>query len=114
MVKVWFPTMYMALVQTKRVAPPALSQATFTIPKKMTKTEVKEYLTKIYSMDVQQVNTVNMIGKWMSINQQASLVNSSKTKIQRAQILPRVKAYKRPNIKRAFVSFLDHEYPKEP
>jgi ribosomal protein L23 len=110
MPKVWFPTMYMALVQTRRMKPPALSSATFNIPKSMTKTEVKEYLGKIYGMDVKQVNTVNVLGKWMTINQQASLVNSSSTKILRASILPRLKAYRRPNVKRAFVKFMDHEY----
>jgi ribosomal protein L23 len=113
MVKVWFPTMYMTLVQSKRAAPPALSKATFNVPKSMTKTEVKEYLSKIYEMDVQKVNTVNMIGSWKTIAMQASIVNNSKIKVMRAQLLPRIKAYKRPNVKRAYVDFLDHEYPKD-
>ena len=42
MVKVWFPTMYMAMVSTRRVKPPAVSQAVFNVPKSMTKTEVRK------------------------------------------------------------------------
>ena len=110
--KVWFPSMYMAMINSKKMKPPALSSATFQIPKSMTKTEVNEYLTKIYNLDVKSVNTVNMIGKWMTINMQASLTTDSRKKVNRAQILPRVNAYKRPNTKRAFVTFLD-EAPKD-
>jgi len=114
MVKVWFPTMYMTLVQSQRVKPPALSKATFHVPKSMTKTEVKEYLTKIYDMDVKSVNTVNTLGQWRTLPIQASLVNSSKTKQLRASVLPKLKSYRRPNMKRAYVDFVYHEHSEDP
>jgi ribosomal protein L23 len=81
--KVWFPSMYMAMINSKKMKPPALSSATFQIPKSMTKTEVNEYLTKIYNLDVKSVNTVNMIGKWMTINMQASLTTDSRNRVKR-------------------------------
>jgi hypothetical protein len=39
------------------------AKAKFQIPPSMTKTEVKEYLTKIYDVDVLNVNTLNVLGK---------------------------------------------------
>lgn len=37
-------------------------QATFRIPPRMTKTEVKEYLTKVYDVPVEKVTTANYLG----------------------------------------------------
>ncbi len=39
------------------------AEAIFRIAPKMTKTEVREYLTKIYDLPVTQVNTINYLGK---------------------------------------------------
>lgn len=78
MVKVWFPSMFMRLisgislfifngicayvfaflVNVKRKP----SEAVFHVAPKMTKTEVKEYLTKIYNLDVFNVTTANYAG----------------------------------------------------
>lgn len=60
MVKVWFPNMYLRLISVNTVKNPP--QAVLTIPPKMTKTEVKEYLTKIYNINVLKVATVNFLG----------------------------------------------------
>lgn len=38
-------------------------QAVFRVPPRMTKTEVKEYLTKIYDVPVAKVHTMNYQGK---------------------------------------------------
>lgn len=38
-------------------------QALLYVPPKMTKTEVKEYLTKIYSVNVLAVMTANFLGE---------------------------------------------------
>lgn len=37
--------------------------ATFRVPPKMTKHEIREYLTKIYDLPVRKVNTMNYEGK---------------------------------------------------
>ena len=39
------------------------ASATFRVLPKMTKHEIKEYLTKIYDLPVKKVNTVNYMGK---------------------------------------------------
>ena len=41
--------------------------ALFHVPPKMTKFEVKEYLTKIYNMDVVKVTTSIMLGEYMQV-----------------------------------------------
>lgn len=66
-----------------RKSPP---QAAFQVSPKMTKTEVKEYLTKIYNINVEKVNTVNVLGKF-----------------KRLYAARRVLAYKRRNTKIAYV-----------
>lgn len=43
-------------------------QYVFKVPPKMTKPEIKEYLQKIYGMDVKKVNTTNYEGKWKRRN----------------------------------------------
>ena len=60
MVKVWFPSMYMRLVGINKSARPA--QAVFHVPPSMTKTEVREYLSKIYKVPVINVFTANFLG----------------------------------------------------
>lgn len=61
MVRVFFPNMYMKLLNLKTtITPPT---AKLHVSPRMTKFEVKEYLTKIYNIDVIKVMTVNMLGK---------------------------------------------------
>lgn len=60
MVKVWFPSMFLRLISVNLNKKPA--QALLHIPPSMTKTEVKEYLTKIYDIPVLSVSTTNMLG----------------------------------------------------
>jgi len=64
------------------------AQALLHIPPSMTKTEVKEYLTKIYNIPVLNVATTNALGKW-----------------KRFYGKRRIVAYKRRNIKKATVEF---------
>lgn len=61
MVRVYFPNLYMRLISYLPDLKPR-PQAVFYVPPKMTKFEVKEYLTKIYSCDVLKVNTANYLG----------------------------------------------------
>jgi ribosomal protein L23 len=42
------------------------AQALLYVPPKMTKTEVKEYLTKIYNVNVLAVMTANFLGEGLS------------------------------------------------
>jgi large subunit ribosomal protein L23 len=86
MVKVWFPSMYMRLISLKlNKSPP---QALLRVPPSMTKTEVKEYLTKIYNIDVTQIMTANYLGSW-----------------KRFYAKRRIVSYKRRNFKTALVYF---------
>lgn len=62
MVRVLFPNFFMRLVYVNTKRTPV--QAAFHVPPRMTKTEVREYLTKIYSIPVLKVNTVNVLGKY--------------------------------------------------
>ena len=61
MVKVWFPSMYMRLVSLKMKQSPPV--AVLQIPPSMTKTEVKEYLTKIYDIPVLKITAMNYLGE---------------------------------------------------
>jgi len=65
MVRVWFPAFFMRLISNNTTRQPA--QAVLHIPPKMTKTEVKEYLTKIYNISVLNVATANFLGKWKKL-----------------------------------------------
>ena len=110
MVKVHFPTFFMSLLKHTPAQPPNFSRAVFQIPKSMTKTEVKQYLTKIYDMDVKHVNTVNFLGTWHTISPNVRFVQHSDKTVSRAMALRKAKAYKRPNTKRAYVAFLEHDF----
>lgn len=61
MVKVFFPNLFMRLLSFNPAATPP--KAKLYISPKMTKTEVKEYLTKIYNVNVQKVTTANFLGE---------------------------------------------------
>ena len=41
-----------------------MGRATFYVKPSMTKYEVKEYLTKIYGMEIYKVQTANFLGKF--------------------------------------------------
>mmetsp|Transcript_45164 Transcript_45164/g.101981 ORF Transcript_45164/g.101981 Transcript_45164/m.101981 type:complete len:100 (-) Transcript_45164:176-475(-) len=61
----YFPNMFMTLLSVryaKSTVRPA--QAVFKIQPRMTKHEVKEYLTKIYDLPVKRVMTANFDIKW--------------------------------------------------
>ena len=64
------------------------ARATFKVLPKMTKHEVKEYLTKIYKLPVVKVNTVNYLGKF-----------------KRVQAARKVVSFKYKDFKKVFVSF---------
>mmetsp|Transcript_125830 Transcript_125830/g.246618 ORF Transcript_125830/g.246618 Transcript_125830/m.246618 type:complete len:93 (+) Transcript_125830:51-329(+) len=61
MVRLFFPSMFMRLVSLKKKPTP---QALLHVPPQMTKHEIKEYLTKIYDVDVKNIFTANFLGKW--------------------------------------------------
>ena len=90
MVRVWFPNLFMKLIHVNTKKSPA--EAFLHIPPKMTKTEVKEYLTKIYQVPVISVNTSNFLGKWKRLYGKRSIT-----------------AYKRRNVKKAMVLFENAE-----
>ncbi len=92
MVKVWFPAFFMKLININRTRKPA--EALLHVPNAMTKTEVKEYLTKIYDIPVLGVTTTNVLGKW-----------------KRLYGKRQVMAFKRRNFKKATVQF---GVPQEP
>lgn len=78
--------MFLRLISVNLNKKPA--QALLHIPPSMTKTEVKEYLTKIYDIPVLNVATTNMLGKWKRFYGKRKIV-----------------AYKRRNIKKCTVEF---------
>ena len=80
--------MPMVLLSATHATPTTPASAAFRVLPRMTKHEVKEYLTKIYGLPVREVRTQNYLGKRMRI-------------IGKRQI-----AYaKRPDFKKAFVTF---------
>ena len=86
--RMWMPTMPMVLLHAEHATESTPAKAVFRVLPRMTKHEVKEYLTKIYDLPVVQVRTQNYLGKRMRI------------------IGKRHIAYaKRPDYKKAFVTF---------
>ncbi|KAL9188380.1 hypothetical protein ACHAXT_006758 [Thalassiosira profunda] len=86
--RMWMPTMPMILLNSEHATATSPATAAFRVLPKMTKHEVKEYLTKIYGLPVVQVRTQNYLGKRMRI------------------VGSRTIAYgKRPDFKKAFVTF---------
>ncbi len=57
------PNMPITLVGAKAATTTAPATATFRVLPRMTKHEIKEYLTKIYQLPVKKVNTANYMGK---------------------------------------------------
>lgn len=60
----WLPEMPMTLIGAKNASEISPATATFRVLPKMTKHEVKEYLTKIYDLPVKKVSTMNYMGKY--------------------------------------------------
>jgi Ribosomal protein L23 len=106
-----------SLVNAKRNPP----QALLYVPPKMTKTEVKEYLTKIYNVNVLDVMTANFLGEYPIIKHESLMCQfitnlflelySSLGKWKRLYSKRQVVSYKRRNFKKALVEF---EAPSEP
>lgn len=61
--RMWMPNMPMMLVSARNATESHPAYATFRVEPRMTKHEIKEYLTKIYELPVQKVNTMNYLGK---------------------------------------------------
>ena len=55
--------MPMILVSARNATATMPAKAIFRVLPRMTKHEIKEYLTKIYSLPVKKVNTANYMGK---------------------------------------------------
>jgi large subunit ribosomal protein L23 len=61
--RVWLPWMPMTLVSARNPTSTQPASAVFRTLPRMTKHEIKEYLTKIYGLPVVNVNTMNYEGK---------------------------------------------------
>jgi large subunit ribosomal protein L23 len=70
----WMPTMPMTLVSAKSATAVNPAYATFRVPPRMTKHEIREYLTKIYELPVRKVNTMNYDGKRKRLLSQAGII----------------------------------------
>jgi large subunit ribosomal protein L23 len=104
MVKVWFPSMYMRLISLKmKKSPP---EAVLQIPPSMTKTEVREYLTKIYEIPVLKISTMNYLGNLVLILFFNVFIGFA-GKWKRLYAKRKIVSYKRRNFKVATVQFED-------
>lgn len=88
--RMWMPTMPMVLVSAKNATARLPARATFRVLPRMTKHEIKEYLTQIYDLPVRKVNTSNYLGK---------------RKVVRGNHSSQVIRYKYKDFKKAVVSF---------
>lgn len=61
--RMWMPNMPITLTGAKNATAVSPATATFRVLPRMTKHEIKEYLTKIYELPVKSVNTINYMGK---------------------------------------------------
>lgn len=61
--RMWMPNMPMMMTSARNATATKPATATFRVLPRMTKHEVKEYLTKIYGLPVTKVNTQNYLGK---------------------------------------------------
>lgn len=95
MVRVFFPNMFMRLISINTNVVPNVAK--LQVSPRMTKTEVKEYLTKVYNVNVLGVDTANYLGKWKKLYGKRKII-----------------AYKRRNFKAAFVTFGDASESNSP
>jgi large subunit ribosomal protein L23 len=61
--RMWMPSMPILMTSARNATARQPARATFRVMPKMTKHEIKEYLTKIYQLPVKKVNTMNYLGK---------------------------------------------------
>ena len=61
--RMWMPNMPMMMTSARNATATQPARATFRVLPRMTKHEIKEYLTKIYGLPVRKVNTMNYMGK---------------------------------------------------
>merc|ERR1711933_606661 len=61
--RMWMPNMPMSLISAQDATETCPAKASFRVLPRMTKHEIKEYLTKIYGLPVRKVNTANYLGK---------------------------------------------------
>mmetsp|Transcript_74756 Transcript_74756/g.216038 ORF Transcript_74756/g.216038 Transcript_74756/m.216038 type:complete len:128 (-) Transcript_74756:65-448(-) len=61
--RMWMPNMPMMLTSARNATALQPARATFRVLPRMTKHEIKEYLTKIYGLPVKKVTTQNFMGK---------------------------------------------------
>mmetsp|Transcript_15328 Transcript_15328/g.21357 ORF Transcript_15328/g.21357 Transcript_15328/m.21357 type:complete len:131 (-) Transcript_15328:112-504(-) len=60
--RMWMPNLPMTLVSARSATATQNASAVFRVSPKMTKWEIREYLTKIYQLPVKNVNTMNYMG----------------------------------------------------
>ena len=72
--RMWMPVMPMTLISTQNATATKPAKAAFRVLPKMTKHEVKEYLTKIYNLPVAKVRTMNYLGRRKKILGQRKIV----------------------------------------
>jgi large subunit ribosomal protein L23 len=61
--RMWMPNMPMMMTSARSATARQPARASFRVLPRMTKHEIKEYLTKIYGLPVTKVNTMNYLGK---------------------------------------------------
>mmetsp|Transcript_17480 Transcript_17480/g.27023 ORF Transcript_17480/g.27023 Transcript_17480/m.27023 type:complete len:120 (-) Transcript_17480:184-543(-) len=61
--RMWMPNMPIMMTSARNATATHPARATFRVLPRMTKHEIKEYLTKIYNLPVRKVNTMNYLGK---------------------------------------------------
>ena len=62
--RMWMPNFPLTMVSARNATATQPAFAIFRTSPKMTKHEIKEYLTKIYDLPVNKVNTMNYLGKY--------------------------------------------------
>lgn len=61
--RMWMPQFTFTMVSARNATATEPARAIFRVDPKMTKHEIREYLTKIYDLPVKKVNTMNYLGK---------------------------------------------------
>ena len=61
--RMWMPNMPIIMTSATNATTTQPAKATFRVLPRMTKHEIKEYLTKIYQLPITKVNTMNYLGK---------------------------------------------------
>mmetsp|Transcript_48661 Transcript_48661/g.155720 ORF Transcript_48661/g.155720 Transcript_48661/m.155720 type:complete len:129 (-) Transcript_48661:1107-1493(-) len=72
MAKIWLPNLVMKLLPTSTKfsgEPAMIKQIAFRVTPKTTKPDIKEHLQKLYGLDIERVDTVNIEGKKKRVGQ---------------------------------------------